>query len=148
MNTVGIASPHTHTHKQTHLTQTASVASVPPTTILLNPIASTRAGNFGGRRTFLQTDPLYLPGGRGQDTVEQRASLEHVCLFHHCTEDLNNKHVLLLTRQDVLSSATRTFLSINHSRSHTHADKFSFSRGSVPITEKKYLNRPDLLGSK
>lgn len=64
-------------------------------------------------------------------------------------EDLSKKHMLLLTRQDVLSSATCTFQSVNPSHSPTQTDKISFSQGNMPSTEKKKkVNRPDLLGSK
>lgn len=62
-------------------------------------------------------------------------------------EDLCKKHILLLTRQDVLSPVTSKFLSVHSSHTHTHTDKIGLSHGSMPSTEKKNLTKLDLLGS-
>lgn len=134
---------HTHVHV---------VASVPPTTILLSFPASECAGKFGFCFFFTfffckRTHLLYQHGGPGWECSRER--VVNVFISPLYRENLSEKHVLLLTRQDVLSSATHTFLSVNpsHTQTHTHTDKISFSRGSMPSTEKKNPNQQDLLGS-
>lgn len=65
---------------------------------------------------------------------------------------MGKKHVLLPTRQDVLSSATHThthtFLSISPSHRHasTHTQSVSIE-ALCQAREKQNLNRPDLLDS-
>lgn len=118
----------THTNRHTLDTNTQwPVCLRQPFSSIASPL--TALGNLVDGARLFAIRPTYCTdlGGCGWDKVEQRASPEHVCLFRHCTEDLSKKHVLLLIRQDVLSSATHAFLSINPSQSHTHTDKFSFS---------------------
>lgn len=114
---------HTHTHgdTDTHLTKTPSgqcASSVP--LIVLEKIVA-RAHFFAKRPTYCN----HLEAAAGTTWSE---SWVHVCLFHHCTEDLSKKHVLLLNRQDVLSSVTYTFLSVNPSQTHTHTQTHTLTR--------------------
>ena len=131
---VGIASPH----KQPHAWHKHPVASVPPTTILLNPVvASNCAGNLWWPAFCKATHPLYLPG-------------EPVCSFHRCAEDWSKKHFLLLTRQNVLSSTTYTFLSVNPTHTHNQFQSRQYAKHrkkKLKLKKKKKkndLNQPDL----
>lgn len=134
-----------HTH--THTLDTDPVASVPPTTILLNPstvlellVASARFSFFfffckGGRL-------LYLPGGHGWDKVGRRVLKIRlfVCLLHHCTE-------WTLARNTCYYSPDRMFcpLRLAHSSLSTphtapHKQTKSVSAKAVCCVEEKKIS--------
>lgn len=92
---------------------------------------------------FLQSGPTAVPTWRAGSKVL------NICLFHHCAEDWSKKHVLLFTRQNVLSSTTYVFLSVNPPPPHTHArtlkkNLFQSRQYAKHREKQNNLNQPDL----
>lgn len=122
------------------------MASVPPTAILLSPLASDCAGKFGGLHTFVfsffifffckSIHLLYVIGGCIWDKVDKRA-WTHTFVSFTTVQRTWARDTSCCSPNRMFSSITNSYLSTLYSAAHTHTDKIRFSWGSTPSTLKK-----------